>query len=158
MKRSSFPIVPVAAFAALCIALSGCETNRPQEMPEIAEVSAASIATQSTGSLDGWWVKVCPKMTEASGFKISVGPDEHDITQRIVWRQGDPLEFQLLGGRDYNQIFVAAYSGQDGKNAFFGVCHDAQVCARRYNVNQTEQSGGEGHTIKNSDTDDWNCD
>jgi len=150
------PLLFVTLFGAAAI-LIGCETNHPEETPEIAETSASAYPITDEGSNDFWWVKVCPVRTQADWLRISVGPDEHNITQRLVWRQGDPLEIQLLLGRDYNQIFLAAYSSTDGKVVDFGVCHGTHVCCRHYSVNQTQESGGEGHTIKVSDNDDWNC-
>jgi len=147
----------IASLALACWLLAGCETNHPQEAPEVAEVSAASVGSQAAGSLNAWWIKVCPKKTDATWFRIAVGPDDHNITQRIIWRQGDPLEFQLLNVRDYNQIYLVGYSGEDGKQAYFGVCHDSQVCSRHFQPNQTETSGGEGHLVKSSDTETWDC-
>jgi hypothetical protein len=111
----------------------------------------------AAGSLEGWWIKVCPKKSDALSMRISVGPDDQNITQKIIWRQGDPLEFQLLHGHDYNQIYVVGYSGQDGKTAYFGVCHESQVCNRHFQPNQTTTTGGEGHLVKSSDTESWDC-
>jgi hypothetical protein len=153
---SLWAFVIVASMAAFWL-MAGCETNHPQEAPELTEVDASVIAGPGGGTYDGWWVVICPKKTDATSFRISAGPDDHNITQKIIWRQGDPLEFQLLGGHDYNQIFVCGYSGQDGKTAYFGVCHDTQICARRFQPNQTETSGGEGHLVRSSDTDIWDC-
>jgi hypothetical protein len=146
----------VALWAGLGL-LVGCETNRPNENPGIVEMNSASYPVTDEGAADGWCVKVCPVHTQADWLRISVGPDEHNISQRLVWHQGDPLEFQVLGGRDYNQIFLAAYSSTDGKPVDFGVCHGTHVCCRHYTVAQTLESGGEGHTIQVSDNDPWNC-
>jgi hypothetical protein len=149
--------IALSMMSVICLILAGCETNRPQETPEVVEVDAAELAAAPAGSMEAWYVKVCPKKTDASWFRISIGPDDHNITQKIVWKQGDPLEFQLLHTRDFNQIYVVGYSGEDGKRAFFGVCHDNQVCSRHYEVSQTEQNGGEGHLIKSGDSDIWDC-
>jgi hypothetical protein len=157
MNRLLLPSL-LTALAAGYFCLSGCETNHPQEAPGLVEESAADLTSARAGSLDGWWIKVCPKMTEATSFRLSVGPDDHDITQKIIWRQGDPLEFQLLHGHDYNQIYVVGYSDTDGKTAYFGVCHNDQVCNRHFQPNQTPISGGEGHLVKTGDTEAWNCD
>jgi hypothetical protein len=144
------------SIVAIAVSLAGCETNRPQEVPDVVEISAAEVG-QNGGTIDAWWVIVCPHKTDAPWFRISIGPDDHNITQKIVWRQGDPLQFQLLHGHDFTQIYVAGYSGQDGKTAYFGICHDSQICARHFQPNQTETSGGEGHLVRSGDTEAWDC-
>jgi hypothetical protein len=146
-----------AMFALLVLCLNGCETNHPQEAPELTEVSATDLANGQAGNLDGWWIEVCPKKTDADSFRLSVGPDDHDITQKIIWRRGDPLEFQLLHGTDLNEIYVVGYSDQDGKTAYFGVCHNSQICNRHFQPNQTTTTGGEGHLVRSGDTEAWNC-
>ena len=70
---------------------------------------------------------------------------------------GDPLELQLLHGHDYNHIYVTGYSGDDGKTAYFGVCHATQVCNKHFQPNQTQMTGGEGHLVQTSDTEVWDC-
>jgi hypothetical protein len=159
-------MITVKSFAAMAavlfLGLAGCETNHPDQVPYVADESAADLATVAVpaaagGSYTGWWVKVCPKQTEAGWFRIAIGPDDHNVTQKVVWHTGDPLEFPLLHGHDYNQIYVVGYSGDDGKQVYLGLCHDAQVCCKQYRFNQAESSGGEAHLVKSDDTDTWNC-
>jgi hypothetical protein len=62
-----------------------------------------------------------------------------------------------LHGHDYNQIYVVGYSDEDGKTAYFGVCHETQVCNKVFQPNQTSMTGGEGHVVSSGDSEAWSC-
>lgn len=99
----------------------------------------------------GWWIKVCPRKTEAT-IRVLAGPDDQNKTDDHTWQQGDPEEFPLFGGIDYKKVHVQGYSGQNGKSVYFAVCHDNQICCKHFEFDR-----GENHDIDRDDTDEWKC-
>ncbi|HTW95275.1 MAG TPA: hypothetical protein VMD30_10800 [Tepidisphaeraceae bacterium] len=154
--------VSLCALSILAFAVFGCETTHPVVAPYVAEESAADLTVNlappnAGGTFSNWWLIICPQKTQAGWFRISVGPDDQNVTQKIIWHAGDPLEFPLLHGHDLNKIYVVGYSGQDGKEVYFGICHNQQVCCRHFDFNQSEQTGGQAYLIDANDTDTWDC-
>lgn len=104
-------------------------------------------------SYSKWWIKVCPAKTESNFISFAIGSDSQSIAYRFDWANGlsdSEIPLPLLDGLD--TIYCRAKVIPDGKNGYFGVCFNEQVCCKHYDFDSEED-----HTVKKDDTDEWKC-
>lgn len=76
-------------FVALAMA---CAEVSPKQT--IAKADVQSVATTQNKTHDAWWLKVCPRQTEAAAIEFHVGTDaQHTAT--VTWKSGDPGEIAV---------------------------------------------------------------
>lgn len=126
---------------------------RRHTLVAVACVLAAS-AIGPSGAADGapgktgWWVRVDPRKTEATGIGFQLGANPAERRPWRTWRTHDPQEFDLPA--DFVQraeLYLHAEAIPDDEDVWFCVYYQGHG-VRRYDFDTTE-----GATLKQSDRD-----
>lgn len=96
----------------------------------------------------GWWIRVDPKKTEATGIGLEVGASKAELRVWKAWRTGEALEFDLppeVAGLP--QLLLRATAIPDDEDVWFCIFHKGQG-VRRFDFDTVETV-----TLKDSDRD-----
>jgi hypothetical protein len=96
----------------------------------------------------GWWLRVDPKKTEATGIVLQLGSSKSDRREWRTWRTGEPVEFDLPADFIQRpQVYLQATAIPDDEDVWFCVFYK-DVGVRRFDFDTIEEV-----TLKQSERD-----